>query len=764
MSNSPVRNSPRRPKRGHAPPLPPAESHLALGGVLWARGNLEGAEANFRQALALRPDDATALANLGAVLSSQGKAAEADVVFQRLAQLGAADAQEHFRLGQRLGAQGQWEAAAASYRRAVALAPNHAAAHLNLGNVLLAQGKLEAAIASHQRALQFNPNLVEAHTSLGAAFAQQGWLEEAEGAFRQALALAPRFAHALVNLGVVLTAQGRLEEALAAYRHAMSSEPRPLHPPAGAVLGVLAPEFFVPGINSPRLGRNFASVEFTLSLLHTGLFAECHFFSSSHQHPVEQASVERFLAPHAALRPMKTETFLVTDLLAQFHAVDYAVFLVPDIGFFFLLANHLREACNAQFRLLGLIHSLSYFAADSANLAHLLRTPLRPGDTIICSSSAGQEALLRLLHAVSDGGDSERLPGLSLATVPYAIDTERLAPGEQHRARQQLSLSPNASYLLSVARFTGTDKFDYRVLLRAFHLALQRLHGRWRLLLAGAVVDPPYYQHLQTLVEQQGLSEHVAFWPDIDEATKRALYQAADLFISPSDNVQETFGLSVVEAMASGLPVIVSDWNGYKDTVKTGLTGLRVATYMPRLTRFLSTPEEFRRDLLHVVSSQAVVVDLPQLVEAIVHLGNDAGRRHQMGTEARREAEQRFSHAAVSGELCRLLQALPPTEVDRSASSGWRRQLTPWSIFSHYPTRALAPADRIHRAETELPASEARLRAYLNSDLVEPICQFCEQPRELKEVLEHFGAQHGDHEGLLYTIYWLLKHGALALA
>ena len=60
--------------------------------------------------------------------------------------------------------------------------------------------------------------------------------------------------------------------------------------------------------------------------------------------------------------------------------------------------------------------------------------------------------------------------------------------------------------------------------------------------------------------------------PASDEDRKLAL-AAADLFCSPADNLQETFGLSVLEAMASSLPVVASDWNGYRDLVLHGSTG-----------------------------------------------------------------------------------------------------------------------------------------------------------------------------------------------
>ena len=54
---------------------------------------------------------------------------------------------------------------------------------------------------------------------------------------------------------------------------------------------------------------------------------------------------------------------------------------------------------------------------------------------------------------------------------------------------------------------------------------------------------------------------------------------ASDMALSLVDCLQETFGLTPIEAMASGLPVVVSDWNGYRDTVVEGQTGHRIATH-----------------------------------------------------------------------------------------------------------------------------------------------------------------------------------------
>ena len=53
---------------------------------------------------------------------------------------------------------------------------------------------------------------------------------------------------------------------------------------------------------------------------------------------------------------------------------------------------------------------------------------------------------------------------------------------------------------------------------------------------------------------------------------------SSDIFISLSDNFQETFGITPLEGMASGLPVVVSDWDGYRDTVRDQIDGFTIPT------------------------------------------------------------------------------------------------------------------------------------------------------------------------------------------
>ena len=66
-----------------------------------------------------------------------------------------------------------------------------------------------------------------------------------------------------------------------------------------------------------------------------------------------------------------------------------------------------------------------------------------------------------------------------------------------------------------------------------------------------------------------------------DATERQGTLSGGDFFVFPIDNLQETFGLAPIEAMAAGLPVIVSDWDGMKDTV-TPDVGYRIPTEMPR--------------------------------------------------------------------------------------------------------------------------------------------------------------------------------------
>ena len=85
------------------------------------------------------------------------------------------------------------------------------------------------------------------------------------------------------------------------------------------------------------------------------------------------------------------------------------------------------------------------------------------------------------------------------------------------------------------------------------------------------------------------------------EEAKVDSLNAANIFISLSDNIQETFGLTVIEAMAAELPCIVSDWNGYKDLIKNKCSIISLISYLTLSKRNSSSPSFIFIDVVYQV-------------------------------------------------------------------------------------------------------------------------------------------------------------------
>ena len=103
---------------------------------------------------------------------------------------------------------------------------------------------------------------------------------------------------------------------------------------------------------------------------------------------------------------------------------------------------------------------------------------------------------------------------------------------------------------------------------------------------------------------------------------------SADVFCSLSDNIPETFGLTTIEAMAAGLPVVVTDWDGYKDTVRDGIDGFAVPTMTPppgagQRFAIRHALELDSYDSYIGQASTAVVVDIDATTTAFERLASD---------------------------------------------------------------------------------------------------------------------------------------------
>jgi glycosyltransferase involved in cell wall biosynthesis len=142
-----------------------------------------------------------------------------------------------------------------------------------------------------------------------------------------------------------------------------------------------------------------------------------------------------------------------------------------------------------------------------------------------------------------------------------------------------------------------------------------------------------------------GCGAHLTWIDNPSDVVRNLLYDASDVFVSPVDNIQESFGLSIIEAMAHGLPVIASDWSGYRDIVRHGVSGFLIPTYWDgAIVEAVSNlaPMDAAYGGAAMIAKQTVV-DVPQLYRAVCALVTDADLRHRMGAAGRAIAETDYS-------------------------------------------------------------------------------------------------------------------------
>lgn len=194
----------------------------ALGDLHRELGAAAEAEAAYRQALLLAPDDLEAARGLGNLLVNQGRAEEGRPLLQRIyGQMGdRVDA--HIEYAQALAASGIFLNARQVLEAALERWPNNAELHFNLGLIDGEHGESARAEASIGKAIELAPDLFLAHNYLGVLLEKRGLGNEAETCYRHAISLTPEFAEAYSNLANLLSARLQLDAAEAAYRQAIA--------------------------------------------------------------------------------------------------------------------------------------------------------------------------------------------------------------------------------------------------------------------------------------------------------------------------------------------------------------------------------------------------------------------------------------------------------------------------------------------------------------------------------------------------------------
>jgi N-acetyl-alpha-D-glucosaminyl L-malate synthase BshA len=175
--------------------------------------------------------------------------------------------------------------------------------------------------------------------------------------------------------------------------------------------------------------------------------------------------------------------------------------------------------------------------------------------------------------------------------------------------------------LMHASNFRPVKRVDDVV--RIFARVRERIPAK--LLLIG---DGPERPHIQQLVKEMNLASHVHFLGEQDQL--EPLFFCTDLFLLPSE--QESFGLTALEAMNCGVPVIASDVGGLPEVIVHGETG-----YLLPLG------------------------DVAGMASKAVELLSDPARHALFRTQARRRAEEHFDAVHIIPQYEALYEELLKT-------------------------------------------------------------------------------------------------------
>jgi D-inositol-3-phosphate glycosyltransferase len=213
-------------------------------------------------------------------------------------------------------------------------------------------------------------------------------------------------------------------------------------------------------------------------------------------------------------------------------------------------------------------------------------------DQIIAECPQDEEDLIKLYHA-----DPARV-----TIVPAGFDPKEMHPIPKAAARKHLGLPEDERIILQLGRIVPRKGVDTVI------VALSRLiheHGvPARLLVVGGeneTPDPktsPEMARLMKLAREEKIDEQVLFVGRRQRDVLKYYYSAADVFVSTP--WYEPFGITPLEAMACGTPVIGSNVGGIKFSVADGKTGFLVEpkdtdALAARLAELLSSPDVLKR-------------------------------------------------------------------------------------------------------------------------------------------------------------------------
>lgn len=245
-----------------------------------------------------------------------------------------------------------------------------------------------------------------------------------------------------------------------------------------------------------------------------------------------------------------------------------------------------------------------------------------------------------------------------IRTIPCGFDREEFQPLDKAECRERIGLDPGEKIILQLGRMVPRKGVDN--VIRGTACLLRRKPMAVRLVIVGgdnAQPDPvrtPEIGRLQTIAREEGVEGNVTFVGRRGREELKYYYNAADIFVSTP--WYEPFGITPLEAMACGVPVIGANVGGIKFSIEHELTGYLVPP---------DEPEILAKRMLEILDSSKT--------------------REFLSRQAIRRVNRHFTWETVSEQLAELYSEVAEQEETYWPTRAGEQQ--PWT----YPLRRPSP-------------------------------------------------------------------------
>ncbi|MDB5453075.1 MAG: glycosyl transferase, group 1 family protein [Caulobacteraceae bacterium] len=369
-----------------------------------------------------------------------------------------------------------------------------------------------------------------------------------------------------------------------------------------------------------------------------------------------------------------------------------------------------RAVGDRAYSLLGLVHTIAPLAMREMIGMNLVG-PVHPWDAIICTSPSVRDNLAEMLAAwgahLAERTGGKAPAGPLLPIVPLGVDGSGFAaladrPQARARARAELGLGEGDILILWVGRLSYFEKAFPQPMFLAAQQAAARAGVKVHFAMAGWFPGQNDEAAFRLAAQAHAPDVAVSFVDGNDPARRGDLWAGSDIFLSLVDNIQETFGIAPLEAMAAGLPVVISDWDGYRSTVRHGVEGFLVPTLggpASPIGDSLALRLALEMDPYQVyvgTVAQHTAVHVGRAAEALAALIASPDLRRRLGAAGRARVAEAFDWPVVARQVHALVDELAAIRAAAPDVASPRRmnplKTDPFAAFAGFATDVLTLA------------------------------------------------------------------------